>query len=430
MLVEIVDDDLRVAIAFEVDDDAGVLGALIADIAYAGENFFVREVGDALHEIRAIHVVRDLGDDDLLATTPDFGDAYATAHLYGSSACFKVLFDSGRALQETACRKIGPLDVLHEPFDRDIGVLDLGADAVDALAKVVRRDVSGHAHGDACAAIDKEVRKCRWKNGRFLPGFVVVRTEVDGTLVHVGHEGGAEMLEAGFRITHRGGRIAFHGTEVTLSVDEHFAHRPGLRHVNEGWIDRLVAVRMVVTHRLTDDFRALEVFAVRLDTEFIHRKQNSALRGFQAVAGIREGARNNDRHRVVEKRLRHFIGHINEFNFFVLGIHGLAGQRFGKNRNEKFGGGSTHPAIGGAKRKVLGQVAGRHVDRIHRAHGYIGVGNGENPVGVSECPHIQWIQHKFLGIRPFHESVPSALPFRGREKVITLFFEKGGCDFG
>ena len=69
VLVEIVDDDLRHRIALELDDDAGVLVGFVADGGDVGEagGFLIHQLGDALDHGGAVHVVRNLGDDDLLA---------------------------------------------------------------------------------------------------------------------------------------------------------------------------------------------------------------------------------------------------------------------------------------------------------------------------------------------------------------------------
>ena len=87
----------------------------------------------------------------------------------------------------------------------------------------------------------------RRENGRFGRRFVVVRNEIDRILVHVLHERRAEMRQARFGITHGRRRIAFDGTEIALAIDQPFAHRPGLGHVNERRINDRFAVRMVVT---------------------------------------------------------------------------------------------------------------------------------------------------------------------------------------
>ena len=329
MLVEIVDDDLRVAVTLQIDDNAGVLGALVAHITDAGEDFLGHEFGDAFDQLGAVHIVGNLGDDDALAPALTFLDAHAATHAHGAATSLEIRANACHALDQTASREVRAFYISHEPFDGDRGIINLGADAVDALAEIVRRHVGRHTHSDACAAIDEEVWESCWKNGGLCAGLVVVRIEVDRAFVHVGHERGAKVLEAGLGVTHGRWRIAFHRAEVTLAVHEHVAHRPWLSHVNEGRVNRLVAVRVVVTHRFTDDLRALEVLAVWLDAKFVHRKKNAALRGLETIACIRQGARDDDGHRVVEERLRHLLGHIYEFDFFVLGIHGLKVVKLG-----------------------------------------------------------------------------------------------------
>ena len=92
---------------------------------------------------------------------------------------------------------------------------------------------------------------------------VVVRDEIDRVLVHVLHQRRAEMLQPRLGVPHGRRRIAFDRAEVALAVDEHLAHRPRLRHVDERRVNRLVAVRVVVAHRVADDLRALDVLAIR-----------------------------------------------------------------------------------------------------------------------------------------------------------------------
>ena len=49
-------------------------------------------------------------------------------------------------------------------------------------------------------------------------------------------------------------------------------------------VDRLIAVRMVVTHHVADDLGALEVSAVRIEPQLAHGIEDAAMHGLQAVA--------------------------------------------------------------------------------------------------------------------------------------------------
>ena len=70
LLEELVDDDLGLLAALELDDDAGVLVGLVAQVADAVDLLLGDQLGDARDEGGAVHVVGDLGDDDLLRRRP------------------------------------------------------------------------------------------------------------------------------------------------------------------------------------------------------------------------------------------------------------------------------------------------------------------------------------------------------------------------
>ena len=142
-------------------------------------------------------------------------------------------------------------------------------------------------------------------------------------MIHVLHEHSTERAQASFGITHRGWRITFHGTKIALSLDQGLTHRPRLGHVNEGRINSLVTMRVIITHGLTDDLGTLEVLAGRHHTQFAHREQDAALRGFQTIAGIGKGSGNDYRHGVIEEGAGDLLGDINRFYFFVLVIQGI-----------------------------------------------------------------------------------------------------------
>ena len=322
VLVEIVDDDLRIAVALQLDDDPRVFVRLVANGADVGQHLFVHQRRDAFDQRGAIHVVGNFGDDDLLATAFELLDAGLAAHLHAAAAGLEILFDARHAADGAAGRKIRPFHVLHQLVEGDVRIVDLRADAVDHFAEIVRRNIRRHADGDAGAAIDEQIRKGRRENGRLGAGFVVVRDEIDRVLVHVGHERGAEMRHARLGVTHRRGRIAFDRAEVALAIDERFAHRPRLRHVDERRVNHRFAVRVIVTARVAANLRALAMLSSGKERKIVHRVKNAALRGLQSVARIRQRARNDDRHRVIEERPRHFLGDIYRLNFFVWVIHG------------------------------------------------------------------------------------------------------------
>ena len=231
--------------------------------------------------------------------------------------------------------KVRPFHVFHQSFDRDVRIVDLRANAVDHFTEIVRRDVRRHADGDAGAAVDEEVRKSGRENRWLRPCLVIVRHEIDRLLVHVGHERGAEMRHARLGVTHRGGRIAFDRTKVALAVNERFAHRPRLRHVDERRINHRLAVRVVVTARVTANLGAFSMLPVGKERQVMHRVEDAALRRLQSIARIGQGARDDDGHRVIEERSRNLFGDVDGFYFFVGVIHESGRDRFVRRRESQ-----------------------------------------------------------------------------------------------
>ena len=70
VLVEIVDQNLRIAVALEFDDHTGAFVRLVTNVADALENFLVDELGDPLDELCAVHAKRNLRDDDIFSRRP------------------------------------------------------------------------------------------------------------------------------------------------------------------------------------------------------------------------------------------------------------------------------------------------------------------------------------------------------------------------
>ncbi len=67
VLVELVEHDLRLRAALELDDDAHAVAiALVAHVADFVDDLFGDQLGDALDELGLVDLVGNLGDDDRL----------------------------------------------------------------------------------------------------------------------------------------------------------------------------------------------------------------------------------------------------------------------------------------------------------------------------------------------------------------------------
>ena len=159
VLVEVIDDHLRDRIALELDNDTGVFIGFIADSRDLGENLFIGQLSDALYECGAVDVVGNLGDDNLLFAVAHFLHAESTSHLDGAFASGEIIRHGGEPGDGATGREIRALDILHQPLEIDIGIIDLGADTIDHFTEVMRRHVRGHADGNTGAAIDEQIRE-------------------------------------------------------------------------------------------------------------------------------------------------------------------------------------------------------------------------------------------------------------------------------
>ncbi len=131
--------------------------------------FVIRLVAHVLHhrQLLGVHLLRDLlldlragahegegGDDDVAVFLLPL-----RALADGAVAGLVHLADlRGRRDDLRGGREVGTLDVSRELRQRGLGVVEQLEAGADHLAHVVRRDVGGHADGDARRAVEQDVR--------------------------------------------------------------------------------------------------------------------------------------------------------------------------------------------------------------------------------------------------------------------------------
>ena len=220
-----------------------------------------------------------------------------------------------------------------------LGFIDEGDAGVDDFGEVVRRDVGGHADGDARAAIDQQVGDPGGQDGGFERGLVVVGRHVDGVGVDVGEHLAGDASEAALGVTHGGRRVAIDGAEVALAIDHGIAEGEILRKADHGVVDSGIAVGMVVAHDVADDLGGLGEFLVELQAHLLHAIEDAAMDGLEAVADVGQGAANDDRHGVVEITAAHLVFNVDGIeecgaaalhDGWAIGWRAIAGGRSGR----------------------------------------------------------------------------------------------------
>ena len=182
------------------------------------------------------------------------------------------------------------------------------------------RDIGSHTDSNTAGTVDEQIRDLGRHDSRFLQGIIEVVHHVDRLLVQVVHHGLSHQLQSGFRITHGSSAVTVYRTEVTLSVHQSITHAPFLSHTHQRTVNRGITMRMILTEHFTDNTRAFLVRFVMGITQFFHSKQDTPVYRFKSVSYVRKRTCHNNRHRIVDVRIAHFILYV-YFNNSVLIQH-------------------------------------------------------------------------------------------------------------
>ena len=170
----------------------------------------------------------------------------------------------------------------------------------------MRRDGGGHSHGDAGGPIDQQVRDGGGQHGRFLERVVKVGSKVHRVLVQIGQQLDRDGRQTGFGVAHRGGTIAINRAKIPLPIHQRGAQAKILGHTGHRVVHRRVAVGMVLAQHLANDAGRFLVRRVGPQVQVVHSVEDTALDRLEAVAGVGQGTRDDDAHRIVHVCLAHF----------------------------------------------------------------------------------------------------------------------------
>ena len=171
------------------------------------------------------------------------------------------------------------------------------------LAQVVRRDVRGHADGDARRAVQEHDGKTRWEQFGLGQDAVEVGHEVDGAFLQFAEQQFRDRAQARLGVAQGGeGLRVVRRAPVALAVDQRVARGERLREQHHGLVAGGLAVRMELAEHVAHRARRLDVLGCRREAKFGHGVDDAPLHRLQAVADVRQGAVVDDVHRIVEVR--------------------------------------------------------------------------------------------------------------------------------
>ncbi len=307
--VELVQHDLGLEIAADLDDDAhAVAVGFVAQVGDALDALVADGIGDDLDHPRLVDLIGDLVDDDRHPILADLLDVDPRAHGHGAAAGLVGADDATPPEDDRAGREVGTEDVrLDQLADGDGRVVDDGTGGAHHLAEVVRRNVGRHADGDAAGAVDEEIWIAGRQNLRFKRRVVVIRLIIDGVLVDVLGQRLRRLGQPRLGVPHGRRPVAVHRAKVALALNQRQTHGEALRHADERVVDRLVAVRMIFAHHVTDDARGFAERLVGAVAALVHGVDDASLDRLEAVADIRQRPADDHAHGVIEVRALHLV---------------------------------------------------------------------------------------------------------------------------
>ena len=275
-------------------------------------------IGDRGDEVVVVDLIRQFGDHDRGAPARIFFYLNDSAHPDRTAAGRVGVIDALRPDDQAVGGEVRALDPLTDRGQRGflvgLVVVQAPVDGLGELAQVVRRNVGRHTDGDAAGSVGQQVREPARQNRRLLHTPVVVWDEIDCLLVDFTQHLHRQRSKAGFGVPHRGRRVVARRAEVALPVDQRVAQRPRLRHPHQGVVDRRVAVRVVVAHRLGNGACGFRVSAVRPEPGVEHRVEHAAVHRLEAVAHLRQSAADDHAHGVVDVAALHLVLDVYRFD--------------------------------------------------------------------------------------------------------------------
>ena len=171
----------------------------------------------------------------------------------------------------------------------------------------MRRDICRHTDCDTGSSVYQKVWKLRRKNRRLRLGIVEVRHKINQAFFEIAEHGHSGRRELRLGVSHRSRRIPVYRSEVSMSVNKRRIERIVLCHMHQRIVYRAVSVRMVFTHRITDDTGTFSVWRIRRQPELVHSVEYPSLNRLQSVSDIRKCPGYDNADRIISVACLHLL---------------------------------------------------------------------------------------------------------------------------
>ena len=170
------------------------------------------------------------------------------------------------------------------------------------------RDTCRHTDCDSFCTINQKIRHAHRKHKRFFLRLIKVRAKINDILIKVSQTYFLrELCKTCLCITHRSSSVSLNGSKVTVSVHKNLSLLKLLRHYYKRIVDGTVSMRMVFTHRISDNTCTLTIRLIITDTKFVHIIKCTTLNRLETITDIRKCSGDNNTHRIINIRFLHKV---------------------------------------------------------------------------------------------------------------------------
>ena len=280
---------------------ADVLGGFVAHVGQQRNLLRGDQFGQPLDQFRLLHLIGDLGDDDLIDAAPHVLDHPLRAQTKAAAPRGVGLRHRlGRVDQHAAGGKIRARHDVGQRRIADCRIVEHPQQRAAEFPGVVRRDRGRHADRDAAGAVGQQVGEGAGQDHRLLLGAVVGGAQIDRVLVqplqHRLRDGGHPR----FGVALGGGVVAVDVAEIALPVDQRIAQRKVLRRAHQRVIDAEFAMRVILADHVADHARRFLEPRPRVEPQLPHRIKHAAVHRLQPVARVGQRAVHDCRERILK----------------------------------------------------------------------------------------------------------------------------------
>ena len=148
MLEKVVQYYIRNGIFLEfIYDTHSSLTCLIYNVGQSVEFAFFDQIGGLFTHGLRIYLIRHFGNNDII-TVIDLLKVCFSTYNHASASSLKGLTHSIIAIDDSSCREIRCLDILHEFINGNILIVKISNSTIYYLSKIVRRHIGSHTYGN------------------------------------------------------------------------------------------------------------------------------------------------------------------------------------------------------------------------------------------------------------------------------------------